>query len=239
MWSWPASTTTCTDGVMIGAFPAVLVGSVLFVIAAAIVVWLVARRPDRLTMLVGLAVLALAFFVLPTRVHERYLFPLVAIGAILAAVSIRWRIAYVLSAVATFANMYVVLTTLYPDNPQISDWLGIGQNLASPWGVAIASLIQAAILGWAFFQLREEATEGLAENVLLAGRDRAGSRASRHGFGRRSRRRATVLLTTRMRRLPSHRLQACGRAGPPRRRDRRARRPLQPRSLLPPATRAR
>ena len=172
VWSWPASTTTCADGVMIGAFPAVLVGSVLFVVAAAIVVWLVARRPDRLTMLVGLAVLALAFFDLPTRVHERYLFPLVAIGAILAAVSIRWRIAYVLSAAATFANMYVVLTTYYPDNPQISDWLGIGQTLASPWGVAIASLIQAAILGWAFFQLRDEATEGLAENVLQAGRDR-------------------------------------------------------------------
>jgi C-terminal four TMM region of protein-O-mannosyltransferase/Dolichyl-phosphate-mannose-protein mannosyltransferase len=171
VWSWPASTTTCPVGVDIGAFPALFVGSVLFVIAAAIVVWLVGRRPDRITMLVGLAVLALAFFDLPTRVHERYLFPLVAIGAILAAVSIRWRIAYVLSAGATFANMYVVLTTYYPDNPQISDWLGIGQGLASPWGVAIASLVQAAILGWAFFQLREEATEGLADDVALAGRD--------------------------------------------------------------------
>ena len=36
--------------------------------------------------------------------------------------------------------------------------------------MAIASVVQAAILGWAFFQLREEATEGLAENVQLAGR---------------------------------------------------------------------
>ena len=34
-----------------------------------------ARRPDRLTLLVGLTVLALAFFVLPTRVHERYAYP--------------------------------------------------------------------------------------------------------------------------------------------------------------------
>ncbi|HEY4227611.1 MAG TPA: phospholipid carrier-dependent glycosyltransferase [Candidatus Limnocylindrales bacterium] len=160
---------------MLGAFPAVLVGSALFVIVAALVVWLVARRPDRLTMLVGLAILALAFFDLPTRVHERYLFPLVAIGAILAAVSIRWRIAYVLSALATLANMYVVITTYYnnPPQPQISDWLGIGQTLASPWAVTIASVIQAAVLGWAFFQLREEATEGLADNVRMAGRGRA------------------------------------------------------------------
>ncbi|HYK95242.1 MAG TPA: phospholipid carrier-dependent glycosyltransferase [Candidatus Dormibacteraeota bacterium] len=184
IWSWPASTTTCPVGVDIGAFPAVLVGSVLFVIAAAIVVWLVGRRPDRITMLVALAVLALAFFDLPTRVHERYLFPLAAIGAILAAVSLRWRIAYVLSAAATFANMYVVLTTYYPNNPQISDWLGIGQELALPWGVAIASVIQAAILGWAFFQLRDEATEGLAEDVELAGRGGVGRPLLRNWFRR-------------------------------------------------------
>src|SRR4029077_11585485 len=50
IWSWPASTTTCPMGVQIGAFPAVLVGSVLFVLAAAIVLWLVGRRPDRITM---------------------------------------------------------------------------------------------------------------------------------------------------------------------------------------------
>src|SRR6185369_12145557 len=171
LWSWPASSATCDNGLMLGAFPAVLVGSVLFLIAAAIVVWLVARRPDRITMLVGLSVLALAFFVLPTRVHERYLFPLVALGAILAAVSLRWRIAYILSAAATFANMYVVLTTYYHDNPQISDWLGVGGTLSSFWGVAIAALIQAAILGWALFQLRDEATEGIAEAIEVSDSD--------------------------------------------------------------------
>ena len=169
--SWPASTQTCEPGMLIGAFPAALVGMALFLVAAAIVLWVVARRPDRITMLVGLAILALAFFVLPTRVHERYLFPLAAIAAILAAVSWRWRLAYVLSAAATFANMYVVLTTYYRDNPRISDWLGIGDILASGWAVAVAALIQAAILGWVFFQLREEAVEGLAEDLALAGHD--------------------------------------------------------------------
>lgn len=169
IWAWPASTNTCEPGVMLGAFPAALVGAALFLVAAAIVLWIVARRPDRITMLVGAAVLALAFFVLPTRVHERYLFPLVALGAVLAAVSLRWRIAYVLSAAAMFSNMYVVLTTYYPNNPQISDWLDMGDTFSSPWGVAIASVVQAAVLGWAFFQLREEAVEGIAESV--AGRE--------------------------------------------------------------------
>ena len=171
-----SSVDICPDGVMIGAFPAVLVGAALFLIATAIVLAMVARRPDRITMLVALAIMALAFFVLPTRVHERYLFPLVAIGAILAAVSLRWRIAYILSMAATFANMYVVLTTYYRDNPMISDWLGIGGTLASPWGVAAAAIIQALVLGWAFFQLREEAVEGIADDVALAGYEGGRSR---------------------------------------------------------------
>ena len=175
------SDMSCPDGVLIGAFPAALVGAVLFLIAAAVTVWLVARRPDRLTMLTGLAVLALAFFVLPTRVHERYLFPLAAIGAILAAVSLRWRIAYVVSGAATFANMYVVLTTFYTGclspgadpnncNPSIQDWLGIGGPLSSFWGVAVASITQAVVLGWTFLQLRGEAVDSLAESVERAGR---------------------------------------------------------------------
>ena len=161
----------CPDGLFIGAFPAVLVGAALFLIAAAVVLWIVARRPDRLTMLTALAVLALAFFVLPTRVHERYLFPLAALGAMLAAVSLRWRVAYILSAAATFANMYVVLVNYYPNNPRISDWLSAGPLLSSFWGVAVAAITQTVIFAWTFLQLREEAVEDLEADVALAGRD--------------------------------------------------------------------
>ncbi|HEX3264591.1 MAG TPA: hypothetical protein VHR16_02885, partial [Candidatus Limnocylindrales bacterium] len=159
----------CPDGAMLGAFPALLVGAALFLVVAAITCWIVARRPDRITMTIGLAVLALAFFVLPTRVHERYLFPFAAIAAVLAAASLRWRVAYVISAAATFANMYVVLAIYYPENPQISDWLGIGNQMAAPWGVAIAAIAQTAVLAWAFFQLREPAVEALADRLEASG----------------------------------------------------------------------
>ena len=70
-----------------------------------LVLWFAARHPDRLTLLVALALLALAFFAVPTRVHERYGFPFFAIGAILFAVSSRWRWAYVTLSVATFLNI--------------------------------------------------------------------------------------------------------------------------------------
>ena len=166
-----SSFSRCPDAFSFGAVPAVVVGTVLaFVVFIAVSV-LVARRPDRRTMLVGLAVLALAFFVVPTRVHERYLFPLVAIGAILAAVSVRWTIAYLASSLATLANMYFVLTTLYPNNPGIDDWFGIGPALGSWTGVAIAATIQVAVLAFALTELRASASARLGREIEASGRE--------------------------------------------------------------------
>ena len=85
-----------------GPLPAAVVGGALLALLLFVVVpVLVARRPDRLTILVGVSVLALAFFAVPTRVHERYLFPLFAIAAIPFAFSWRWRICYIVASVAT------------------------------------------------------------------------------------------------------------------------------------------
>ena len=101
----------------IGGVPAALVGAALLLGIALVVSILVARKPDRLTILVGVSVLALAFFVVPTRVHERYLFPLFGLAGILLAFSWRWRIAYAIAGVATFLNMYVVLDHALPGQP--------------------------------------------------------------------------------------------------------------------------
>ena len=171
IWDSPASSLSCSDPALIGAYPAVVVGSVLLVAALALVMVMVARRPDRLTMLTGLTVLAIAFFVLPTRVHERYIFPFVALGAILAAASMRWAVAYVLSSLATLANMYFVLTTLYHNNPGIDDWLGIGETLGTFWVIALAAVVQAVVLLFALSELRPEAVRRLA--AALTGSDAA------------------------------------------------------------------
>ena len=131
---------------------------------------LVARRPDRLTILVGVSVLALAFFAVPTRVHERYLFPLFAIAAVAFAFSWRWRIFYIVASIATFLNMYAVLTTIYPDNPSISDWLGIGDAITSQAGVTLIAVLHSAAFLWAFAQLRPGAQRTL-EAELEHGRE--------------------------------------------------------------------
>jgi predicted membrane-bound dolichyl-phosphate-mannose-protein mannosyltransferase len=159
----------CTAGTaLIAGIPAVLVGGGLLIVAIGLVLWTAARNPDRLTLLVALAVLALAFFVLPTRVHERYGYPFFALGAILFAISARWRVAYVVLTIATFANMYVVLTTLY-DNPSIDDWLGVGSLLRSQAGVTAVAIAHAAAFVWVFVQLRRGARERLEEQLERAG----------------------------------------------------------------------
>jgi Gpi18-like mannosyltransferase len=156
----------------IAGIPSVVVGATLLIAVILVVSLLVARRPDRLTILVGLAVLALAFFVVPTRVHERYLFPLVGIGAVLAAISWRWAIAYAVASTATFLNMYVVLTTIYGENPKISDWLGIGPTLREAWPIAMIALAHTAVFAWAFVQLRRGAAETLALDLEEATNER-------------------------------------------------------------------
>jgi hypothetical protein len=160
-----AGGTQCTEALMFGPLPALAVGTVLLLAAIGAISVAIARRPDRLTILVGVAVLALAFFVVPTRVHERYLFPLYAVAAILAAVSSRWLIAYVLVGLATFANMYVVLTTIYPNNPGIADWLGIGEQIKSAGWVRILAVVPLLGLVWAAIQLREPAIARLRGEI--------------------------------------------------------------------------
>ncbi|HET7728238.1 MAG TPA: phospholipid carrier-dependent glycosyltransferase [Candidatus Limnocylindrales bacterium] len=154
-------------GLVLGV-PAVLVGSVGLIVVILATCVLVALRPDRRTILVGLAVLALAFFVVPTRVHERYLFPLYGVAAILAAVSRRWAVAYLVGSIATFLNMYVVLTTIYPGNPGISDWLGIGGAVRSSTGVAAIAVAHLAVFVWAVLQLRPAARARLADEIADA-----------------------------------------------------------------------
>ena len=171
-----ADPTRCGAGAtQLGAVPAVTIGAAILLVVIATVLWTIWRRPDRLTILVGLAVIALAFFAAPTRVHERYGFPFFALGAILLAISPRWRVAYVVLAIATFANMYVVLTTLYPpDDPStnpVRDWLGIGDLIRSQLGVTVVAILHTAAAGWAWLQLRAGAQTRLAAEAERAGEE--------------------------------------------------------------------
>jgi len=167
-WIFDAPVPDAASWAAFGPIPAALVGAFLLLAVAAITSLAVARRPDRLTILVGVSVLALAFFAVPTRVHERYLFPFFGLAAILLAFSWRWRIAYLAAGLATFLNMYVVLTTIYPDNPSVSDWLGVGPAIRSYAGVAFVAALHTGAFAWGLLQLRGGARSALALELVDA-----------------------------------------------------------------------
>ena len=107
------------------------------------------------------------------------MFPFFALAAILFALSPRWRVAYVVLAIATFANMYVVLTTIYPpDDPATSpvrDWLGIGPLIRSEIGVTVTAVLHTLGFGWAWLQLRRRARARLEDEVRAAGAEIGGA----------------------------------------------------------------
>ena len=150
---------------MLGGTPVTwqLVGTMLFAAAALLALWQVARRDDPAGILVGSLVLAVAFFALPTRVHERYLFPALALAAPLIARSWRWAVLYGVLTLSFFANVYWVYT---------ADWSFAGGNVMNPGllgrpmprdpflasvlfndtGIYLLSMLIVAALGWLLIQ---------------------------------------------------------------------------------------
>ena len=64
--------------------------------------------PDRWTVILATTWLAFGFFILPTRVHERYLFPVFALLPLLAVVRTRWMVALVLVALGSLINLHEI-----------------------------------------------------------------------------------------------------------------------------------
>ena len=116
-----APETSCLDGAgvafTLGGMPISwqLVGALLFVAVAVVAYWYVALRDDPEGLLLAALLLAVAFFALPTRVHERYMFPALALAAPL--VIRRWPISrsWLTLAVAGAATLAFLLYLVPPD----------------------------------------------------------------------------------------------------------------------------
>jgi hypothetical protein len=184
-----AATLVALLVVALFAPPAALVGDgVLVAVLVAVAMW-GAWRDDALSLLVALSIMAVAFFVLPTRVHERYLFPFFGLGAVLLALSWRWRIAYVLLAVVNAANLLAVLVQ-YHGIPvtdggfatTLNDWGSflLDYQTAGFYATALVSaLVTGAAMIWALLQMRPIASRSLELEAEAAGEDFAAATASR------------------------------------------------------------
>ena len=184
-WGCDVPPPACTDGAglafMIGTTPISwqLVGTLLFAVAALIALWQIARRDDPAGLLVGSLVLAVAFFALPTRVHERYLFPALALAVPLIARSWRWAVLYLVLTVSSFANVYWVYT---------ADWSFAGPSVLNPGlfgramprdpflarfvfndtGIYLLSMMIVVALAWLLVQAVAMALANAARETALA-----------------------------------------------------------------------
>lgn len=97
------------DRYQIFGIPAQFIGTGLFLIVAVTVAIILFKKREPLQVLTGLALLLVAFFVLPTRVHERYLVQAFAILAIIWAPRVWQRVTLVIVSVANTINLHAIL----------------------------------------------------------------------------------------------------------------------------------
>ena len=95
---------------LLGPLSGVAIGALLLAAAFLVALAQLAMRDSRRSILLTVAFLSLAFFILPTRVHERYAFPVFAILPLLAVRSRSFTIVTVVAAFAILANIHAVLT---------------------------------------------------------------------------------------------------------------------------------
>jgi predicted membrane-bound dolichyl-phosphate-mannose-protein mannosyltransferase len=136
-----------------------MLGIGLFAFAAVLALVSIARRDDMTGLLTGSLTMAVAFFALPTRVHERYLFPALALAAPLVGTAARWAAAYVALSALFFLNIYWVYTAdwSWAGEPPMNPGLGgapmvrdplLAATFFSQWGVWLLSLGSLVLLGW-------------------------------------------------------------------------------------------
>ncbi len=142
------------------------VGAGLFAAVALLALWQVARRDDMRGLLLASLVIAIAFFVLPTRVHERYLFPALALAAPLLLSARPWPWIYGLLSFQFFANIYWVYTEDWSFSGRINNPGAHGQPmpqdpfltstlLTDPgiWLLSLLSVFILAIVAWRLIRL--------------------------------------------------------------------------------------
>ena len=141
-----------------GGPPAVFYGATLLIGAILAALW-AARGDTRVRTVAALTFIAIAFFVLPTRVHERYLYPAIPLTLALAAALPRWRPIAAVVSIAFLMNSWGALTLDYLKNPGLPDLGPITELLHTPTAILFVvalSLYALCASGWQLFRAQPE-----------------------------------------------------------------------------------
>ncbi|HUR15986.1 MAG TPA: hypothetical protein VMZ33_01760, partial [Candidatus Limnocylindrales bacterium] len=152
-WSWNPDTVP-----LLGPVPGVMIGAVLLIVGFAIGLARVGWRDDRRSILLVGLFLALCFFILPTRVHERYMFPIFGLLPLLAAVDRRWLWATVAMSTGAFINLHGVLTTDIYASPNL-EHLPLGDFARSTPGVLLSIALNVGGFAYVAWMMRRSAAD--------------------------------------------------------------------------------
>lgn len=122
------------------------IGNLLFAVAVLAALAVLLRRTDRVAIVFVALVIAVAFFVLPTRVHERYLYPALALGIPLLAAGAAWRVLYLALSGVLFLDVYWVYS-LPIGNAGPGRGI-LGDSVYSAAGIYLMSAVTVVCMGW-------------------------------------------------------------------------------------------
>jgi hypothetical protein len=122
----------------------VVVGGILLVLGLAASLVPLLRRRDLAALLAVGACLAFAVYFLPTRAHDRYLFPAVAVLAPLAVVNGRRLVAYLVLSVAFALALVYALATITPF-PLPEPMREVVVTAPSVWAIGLVLMASAVV----------------------------------------------------------------------------------------------
>lgn len=127
---------------LIGSVTGVSIGTALlasgFLLGIVRLLW----RSDELSVILVGVYLCLCFFLLPTRVHERYLVPVFSLTSLMIAVDRRWLWANFLLAIGSLMNLHSVLSQVGTENVTR---LPFGEFVRSPAGILLSVVFQTTV----------------------------------------------------------------------------------------------
>src|SRR5207249_11285357 len=114
--------------------------------------------------------LFLGFFVLATRMHERYAFPFFALALPLVVLSWPWSLAYGLATLGCLGNMYVIYALSWVGTAGYSGPDPVAAVLATPLGIGALSVINTVGLAVLLAaQIAEEVAQTSAVTAKVTG----------------------------------------------------------------------
>ena len=147
---------------LLGPLPGVVIGGTLLVVGFLYGLGNALVRDERRTIVATTIFLCLCFFVLPTRVHERYLLPVFALVPLLAVTSRSWLVALAALSVGSFINLHAVLTRYGTDDIKA---LPLGDFSAGSVSIVLSvALVTGAFLfcGWRLWRGAAREPDGFA-----------------------------------------------------------------------------